>query len=70
MNDEQKRQYVSDLYPGENWKRSVRRMPDAQVTAIYLRNVATGDKPEDKAKLDIPLPGDGPHANEDEFEIY
>lgn len=69
MNNEQKRQYVSDLYPGENWKRSVKRMPDAQVTAIYLKNFPTSNNPE-KSKLDIPSPGAGPHANEDEFEIF
>jgi hypothetical protein len=32
-----KRSYVSELYPGARWRRRVRRMPDEQVVAIYLR---------------------------------
>jgi len=34
---EMKRAYVTDLYPGRRWKEKVRKMPDAQVIAIYLR---------------------------------
>jgi hypothetical protein len=34
---QQKRAYVSDLYPGPRWKGKVQKMPDAQVIAIYLR---------------------------------
>lgn len=31
-----KRAFVAGLYPAEGWKKKVARMPDAQVTAIYL----------------------------------
>lgn len=33
----QKRDYVNGLYSGPGWKAKVRRMTDAQVIAIYLR---------------------------------
>lgn len=41
---EAKRAFVADLYPGPNWKRQVRKMSDAQVIAIYLREQ---NKPHD-----------------------
>jgi hypothetical protein len=31
------RQWVSDMYKGERWKKRVKNMPDSQVTAIYLK---------------------------------
>jgi len=33
----QKRDFVSNLYPGPKWKAKVRKMSDAQVVAIYLK---------------------------------
>ena len=36
---ENKRQFLLGLYPGPNWKKRVTKMPDAQVIAIYLREV-------------------------------
>lgn len=45
---EQKRAYVSALYPGKRWRRRVRRMPDSQVVAIFLREKnKESDKPKD-----------------------
>lgn len=38
---ENKRQFLLGLYPGPNWKKRVTKMPDAQVIAIYLREVNT-----------------------------
>lgn len=71
-----KRLYVADLYPGPRWKRRVERMPDDQVTAIYLKHQSDGHKPEhsehdpeQQPLVDIPR-GSGPHWNEDEFPLY
>ena len=57
---ELKRSFVSDLYPGARWRRRVRRMSDAQVVAIYLRErnkeppkpPDPPDEPKEKAKDD------------------
>jgi hypothetical protein len=35
-----KRAFVADLYPGPGWKTKVAKMPDEQVTAIFLREQA------------------------------
>lgn len=47
-NINEKRTYVSGIYPGKNWKNKVKHMSDVQVTAIYLRMKADGDKPKPK----------------------
>lgn len=84
MTAAQKRVYVSDLYPGHNWKRKVDRMPDDQITAIYLKHQADGKQPEEAAEAsgtsdeqdetpDTSPPtviSGQPHANEDDFQIY
>lgn len=82
MNDdsEKKRAYVSDLYSGPKWKQRVARMTDSTITAIYLdhqdrgripRHKESSIKPPEPEKLvDISAMTVGPHANEDEFEIY
>jgi hypothetical protein len=85
MTDSQKRQYVYNLYPGPKWKRRVDRMPDDQVTAIYLNHLRDGEAPEhDETELTEPLDLElgepkterllevsrGPHHNEDDFPIY
>lgn len=45
---EQKRAFVAEMYPGPRWKKQVARMPDAQVFAIYMREIAKPkDEPED-----------------------
>lgn len=31
------RAYVADMYPGPRWKKKVKKMPDGQVMAIYMR---------------------------------
>lgn len=36
---DKKRDHVMGLYKGEGWKFKVRKMSDAQVTAIYLREI-------------------------------
>lgn len=76
---EKKRAYVSDLYPGPKWKRRVARMPDNTITAIYLDHQDEGRLPKHKESskktepeklVDIPSVSQGPHANEDQFEIF
>lgn len=44
---DRKRSFVSDLYDGPGWKAKVKRMPDAQVIAIYLHEQ---DKQEQEKK--------------------
>jgi len=44
-----KRTYVNDLYPGPGWKRRVKKMPDEQVIAIYMREQ---QKEADRAEAD------------------
>lgn len=31
------RDFITSLYPGPKWKKKVKKMSDAQVTAIYMR---------------------------------
>lgn len=79
MNDAEKRQYVANLYPGAKWKKRVERMPDDQITAIYLKldNDELPDHEETdmlpdmdiEPQLDIPGNVRGPHADEDDFPI-
>lgn len=46
---EKKRDFVTGLYPGPRWRERVRKMPDAQVIAIYLHEYGKAKK-ADKAK--------------------
>lgn len=78
----QQRAYVSDLYSGRGWKHRVSKMPDSQITAIYLKHQSDGDPPEaysdepeealdfPESALPHPVHTAGPHANEDNFPIY
>lgn len=54
---EQKRAFVADLYPGPGWKQKVKKMPDSQVIAIYLREQGKphNDKPKEGENDDIPF---------------
>lgn len=52
MTEVDKRAFVAALYPGQGWKKQVAKMPDSQVTAIYLREQ---NKP---SKQDKPKEGD------------
>lgn len=57
---EAKRAFVASLYSGERWKRQVRKMSDAQVVAIYMRehNKPQRNKPKQKKESnsdDIPF---------------
>lgn len=46
----QKRAWVADLYSGSGWKAKVKRMPDDQIVAIYLRERQKPPKPKPKPK--------------------
>jgi len=83
MTDAQKRAYVNALYPGPKWKRQVAKMPDDQITAIYLNHLNDGERPEHSEEEepepvlepeplinDIPRVICGPHAHEDDFPMY
>lgn len=46
---DQKRDHVNGMYPGKGWKAKVAKMSDAQVMAIYMREVNKAkDKPKPK----------------------
>lgn len=47
----QKRAFVYDLYPGRGWHKRVDRMPDSQVTAIFLRE--HNKKAETQSETDL-----------------
>lgn len=52
------RQEVAKMYDGDRWKRRVKKMPDGQVTAIYLKHQANAEaksKEKKKPKPDIPF---------------
>lgn len=51
------RQFVHDMYKGERWKKRVARMPDEQVTAIYLKKhqVPKTQEVKKKSEPDIPF---------------
>lgn len=71
MTDAQKRQYVANLYPGKNWKRRVEKMPEDQITAIYLKHLQSGtiDEPEHDVMFELSLQPTSPHENEDDFPL-
>jgi len=56
----EKRAYVENLYPGDNWKIKVRHMTDIQVTAIYLRKkdeeLRLVEQPKDERETDDEIP--------------
>jgi hypothetical protein len=54
MTDAQKRQYVSDLYPGHKWKKRVEKMSDDQIVAIYLKHVNDDEMPEEEDPAEQP----------------
>lgn len=45
---EQKRAFVGEMYSSPGWKRKVRKMSDAQVFAIYMREQHKLDNHPDK----------------------
>lgn len=50
------RQWVSDMYKGERWKKRVKNMPDSQVTAIYLKKqIEVVQEVKKKSEPDIPF---------------
>lgn len=56
MTEVDKRAYVAALYPSRRWKQKVERMSDAQVTAIYLREINKPQKEEPKKEGDDEIP--------------
>lgn len=54
---DRKRTYVADLYSGAQWKKKVGKMPDEQITAIYLKHQGDGEKPAEESfsEADEPL---------------
>lgn len=50
MNDSQKRAFVAEMSTRPDWKKRVKRMSDAQVTAIYLKELARAGRPKPKPK--------------------
>lgn len=50
---EVKRAFVAELYSGPRWKKQVRKMPESQVIAIYMREInKTNDEPEPEESKD------------------
>ena len=51
MTEVDKRAFVANISPRPGWKAKVAKMSDAQVTAIYLREINKSKKPKtDKPK--------------------
>lgn len=69
MTDAQKRLFVANMYSGKNWRRRVEKMPDDQVTAIYLKHLREGPlpEPEHDPQDHLAIPPRPPHENEDTF---
>lgn len=53
---ENKRIWVSEMYPGPRWKKAVAKMPDSQVVAIYLREQKKQNDTGSKESNDDPTP--------------
>lgn len=47
---EQKRAFVSKMYPGKGWRNSVKKMPDKQIVAIYFHEMKRREKLAKEAK--------------------
>lgn len=45
---ERKREFVASLYDGPKWKAQVKRMPDGQVIAIYLKEKKKAEEKNSK----------------------
>lgn len=48
MADQNKRAWVAAMYPGPKWKKRVAKMSDAQVAAIYLKEMHKPKPPKKK----------------------
>lgn len=80
MTDEQKRQYVSNLYSAKRWKKRVAGMSDNMIVAIY-RDHQKDPTPKPKSHyVNLPeepqpiVPAEklnprDPHWNEDDFPL-
>lgn len=54
----EKRSFVSSMYPGKRWKTRVKHMSDIQVTAIYLKEKKKAQEPKPEKEIkddDIPF---------------
>lgn len=49
---DEKRTFVSKMYPGKGWRTKVKHMSDVQVTAIYLKEKAKANQPAPKKEKD------------------
>lgn len=45
---EREREYVAKMYPGRGWQKKVKKMSDAQVLAIYIKDKNAKKKENDK----------------------
>lgn len=52
---DRKRDYVAKLYSGDRWKNQVKKMSDAQVTAVYLKAQTNPPTPKKKEDPDVPF---------------
>lgn len=52
MTVEQMREEILNVYPSESWETRVKRMPDDQVTAIYLKFSASGKFDKNKKNIE------------------
>lgn len=48
MSTEHERDYVAKMYPGRGWRNKVKKMSDAQVLAIYIKDKNRKKKENDK----------------------
>jgi hypothetical protein len=55
---EAKRVFVGALYPGDKWKAKVRKMSDAQVFAIYMREQHNPHHPHNQKQSNHEESGD------------
>jgi len=48
--DIDRRSYVAKMYPGPAWKKKVKKMPDGQIFAIYMREIDKQEAAKKAAK--------------------
>jgi hypothetical protein len=54
MSDAEKRKFVTELYPGRGWRRTVERMSGKQVFAIWKKEMAKLEEQAKQDKIDKP----------------
>ncbi len=53
---ELKRDFVLNMYPGQAWKKRVRKMSETQIVAIYMKNHQVSKVQTAKRNLDYDNP--------------